>query len=123
MADFPIKKNSATTIVFPIFDADGDLVTAATGLDSEYSLDGGNFADCASEATEIQTSGIYTLALTAGETNGDLVIIQCKTTTVGAKTTVLVFYTATRQLKDMMYHDSTTIYGLKLDASGRLGAI
>jgi len=90
----PMKKNAACKIVFPIFDADGDLVSGATGLDSEYSLDGGSFSDCTNEATEIGSTGMYYLNLAAGETNGDVVVIQVKTTTSGAKTTALVFYTA-----------------------------
>ena len=52
----PLKKNTATTIVFPILDADGDLVTAAAALDSERSIDAGAFTDCTNEAAEIATS-------------------------------------------------------------------
>ena len=40
-------------IEFPILDADGDLVTGATGLDSERPLNGDTFADCTNEAAEI----------------------------------------------------------------------
>ena len=88
----PIK-NTAFRAVFPILDADGDLVTGAAGLDSETSLDQGAFADCTNEATEIATaSGMYYLDLTAGEMNGDCVAVIVKTSTGGAKTTVLVFY-------------------------------
>ena len=39
------QKNVAYRVTFPILDADGDLVTGATGLDSEVSKDGGTFAD------------------------------------------------------------------------------
>jgi len=95
---FPMVKNSAQRIVFPILDADGDPVSSAAGLDSERSLDGGAFADCTAEATEIGSSGIYYLDLAAGETNGDVVCIQIKTSTSGAKTTVLVFYTSAQSL-------------------------
>ncbi|MBA7713659.1 hypothetical protein ES703_122665 [subsurface metagenome] len=41
---FPMVKNTAQRIVFPILDADGDPVSSAAGLDSERSLDGGAFA-------------------------------------------------------------------------------
>lgn len=86
-------KNQAYRCVFPILDADGDLVTGATGLDSEVSKDQGTFADATSEATEIATSsGIYYLDLTATEMNADCVAVIVKTTSSGAKTTVLVFY-------------------------------
>src|SRR5262245_40320770 len=86
-------KNQAYRVTFPILDNDGDLVTAAAGLDSEVSKDGGTFADCTSEATEIATSsGMYFLDLTATEMNADTVAIIVKTTTTNAKTTPMVLY-------------------------------
>lgn len=87
------RKNTAFRVTFPILDADGDPVTAAATLDSEVSIDGGTFADVTAEATEIATgSGVYFLDLTAAEMNGDTVAIIVKTSTVGAKTTVIVLY-------------------------------
>ena len=87
------KKNVAYRVTFPILDADGDLVTGATGLDSEVSKDSGTFADCTNEATEIATSsGVYYLDLTATEMNADTVAVMVKTSSSGAKTTVLVMY-------------------------------
>ncbi len=100
-SSFPLKKNTAVRIVLPILDADGDLVSGATGLDSSYSLNGGAFSACTNEAIEIGSSGIYYLDLVAGETNGDVVCIQVKTTTTGAKTTVLVFYTGSQTLGEI----------------------
>lgn len=92
---FPLK-NTAYRVTFPILDADGDLVAGAAGLDSEVSIDGGTFADCASEATQIATSsGVYFLDLTAAEMNGDTIAVIVKTSTTDAKTTVLVFYPVT----------------------------
>jgi len=86
-------KGVAYRATFPILDADGDLVTAAADLDSEISKDGGTFADCDNEATEIATSsGMYYLDLTATEMNADTVAIIVKTSTSGAKTTPIVFY-------------------------------
>lgn len=88
----PIK-NQAYRVTLPIYDQEGDLVTGAAGLDSEISKDGGTFADCTSEATEIATaSGIYFLDLTATEMNADTVAIIVKTSTTGAKTSVIVMY-------------------------------
>ena len=88
----PIK-NTAYRVTFPILDADGDLVTGATGLDSEVSKDAGTFADCTNEATEIATaSGMYYLDLTSTEMNADCVAVIVKTTTSGAKTVPIVLY-------------------------------
>ena len=87
------QKNVAYRVTFPIFDADGDLVTGASGLDSEVSKDGGTFADCTNEATEIATSsGMYYLDLTSTEMNADTVAVIVKTTSSGAKTTPIVMY-------------------------------
>jgi hypothetical protein len=89
---FPVK-NTAFRVTFPIYDNTGALVSGAAGLDSEVSIDGGTFADCTNEATEIATaSGIYYLDLTAGEMNGDTIAILVKTSTTDAKTSVLIFY-------------------------------
>ncbi len=79
-------------VVFPILDADGDPVTGATGLDSEVSLNGDAFADCTNEATEIGSTGMYYLLLTSAEMQADVVTVIVKTSTVGAKTTPMVFY-------------------------------
>lgn len=87
------QKNVAYRITFPIFDADGDLVTAAASLDSEISKDGGTFTDCTNEATEIATSsGMYYLDLTSTEMNADTVAVIVKTATSGAKTVPIVMY-------------------------------
>lgn len=87
------QKNVAYRHIFPIFDADGDLVTGAAGLDSEISKDCGTFTDCTNEATEIATSsGMYYLDLSATEMDADSVAIIIKTSTSGAKTTPVVLY-------------------------------
>lgn len=101
-----------------IVDADGDLVAGATGLDSEISKDGGTFADCTNEATEIATaSGMYYLDLTSTEMNADTVAIIVKTSTAGAKTTPIVLYTAARSINDLAW-PTTTGRSMDVDASG-----
>lgn len=86
------RKNTAFRVYFPILDADGDPVSGAAGLDSERSIDGAAFADCTNEATEIGSSGIYYLDLTASEMNGDGVVVRIQTSTSGAKTTPIILY-------------------------------
>ena len=129
-SQFPLKKNAVQTIMFPIYDNTGSLVIGAGGLDSEYSIDGGVFNDCTSEAVELTSggvgSGIYKLALTAAECNGDQIVIQIKTSTANAKTSVLTFYTATQtedELNTAMAKDSTVAKDatvLKAIATGTL---
>lgn len=80
-------------VTFPLLDADGDLVTGATGLDTEVSKNGDTFADCTNEAVEIATSsGVYYLLLTGTEMTADIVSVIVKHSTSGGKTTVLTLY-------------------------------
>lgn len=85
--------NARFRVTFPILDADGDLVTAASSPDSEASQDQGTFADCTNEATEIATSsGVYYLDLIATEMDTQNTTVIVKTATSGAKTTTLTLY-------------------------------
>lgn len=124
MPGWPIRKNEAGTLpilVFPIYDADGDLVTAAASLDSERSIDQGTFADTSAEATEIATaSGIYQLAPTQAELNGDEIAFITKTGTAGAKTAVNVLYTSARNIDDLAF-PTTTGRSIDVEATGEVG--
>lgn len=92
---YPIR-NVAYRVGFVILDADGDPVAGAGGLDSEFSVDAGNFADCASEASEVNTtSGMYVLDVAATEMNGSMVMLRVQSTTAGTKTTPIVLYPRT----------------------------
>lgn len=122
MAGVPAKKNAAFTLVFPIYDADGDLVTGAANLDSERSLDGANFADCTNEASEIGVaSGMYKLVLTAAEMNADVIATITKTSTADAKTAANVLYTSTRQIDDLAF-PATSGRSLGVEADGHVHA-
>jgi hypothetical protein len=114
------QRGVAYRVTFPILDADGDLVTGATGLDSERSLDGATFADCTNEATEIATaSGMYFLDLTAAEMTADTVAVIVKTSSSGAKTTPIVLYPVedgdipvkVTQFPDFIQHAGTATAG------------
>lgn len=81
------------TIVFPMLDADGDLVTGATAPDAEISKNGDTFVDCVNESTEIApSSGMYYLTLTSAEMAADVVAVIAKSATTGMKTTPIVLY-------------------------------
>lgn len=86
------QKGLAYRITTVIYDADGDLVTGAASLDSEVDIDGAGFSDCTNEATEIGSSGVYILDLTAAEMAGDTITVIIKTGTAGAKTTPIVLH-------------------------------
>lgn len=80
---WPPKKNAAFDLYFPIYGNSLTAQTAAAGLDSEVSKDGGSFGDCTNEATEIGSTGVYRLTLTATEMNAGVVAVQVKTTSLG----------------------------------------
>lgn len=82
-SQWPPRKSTALTVSFPIYGNALTPQTGVAGLDSEISKDGAAFADCTNEATEIGTTGIYTLALTAVEMAADRVVVQVKTTSQG----------------------------------------
>ncbi len=82
-------------ITVPLLDADGDLTTGGGSdtPDSERSIDGGTFADCTNEMSEIATnSGMYTLDLTGAELTAKCMAVIMKTATAGTKTTPVVLY-------------------------------
>jgi hypothetical protein len=95
--EFRRTKNVDTRVVFPIQKTDGTFITGATGLDSEYALLGAHggaaptWTDCTHEATEIGTTGMYYLDVSAAEINDDYAAIQIKSTSTGAITQVLLF--------------------------------
>ncbi len=103
MAGWPPEKNAAFTWFFFIRDADGDLVTGATSLDAEVSIDGGAFTDVTPGTEQDETEGLYSIALAPGEMNGDVISLICKTATAGAKTAAQVIYTSTRQIDDLAF--------------------
>jgi len=86
------RKNAAFRFHFAIRKNDGTLVTTWAGQDSEVSKDGGSFADCTNEATEIGTSGCGYIDLTSTEMNADCVMLKVTVTNTDALTLVFVFY-------------------------------
>ena len=88
----PIK-NTAFRLTLALRKNDGTLISGITAPDSQVSLDGGTFAACTNEVTEIATSsGVYYLDLTAAEMNADCVAIWVKSTSTGYMPAVVVLY-------------------------------
>ncbi len=67
------RKNTAFRLTFPVYDTAGALKSSLAAADSEVSLDGAAFADCTNEVTEIGSTGVYYIDLTASEMNADTV--------------------------------------------------
>lgn len=86
------RKNAAFRLYFAIRDTSGALVASWTGQDSEVSKDGGSFADCTNEATEIGTSGVGYIDLTSTEMNADSVVYKLTVTNSNAISMVISLY-------------------------------
>jgi hypothetical protein len=86
------QKNVAFRFYFAIRKNDGTLITTWAGQDSEVSKDGGAFADCTNEATEIGTSGVGYLDLTSTEMNADAVTLKVTVTNSSALPLVVTFF-------------------------------
>jgi len=78
-------KGVAFTLYYPAYDGEwsSQYVTSPAGLDSEASIDKAAFADCTNEWTEIGSSGVGYLDLTADEMDNDEVVVQTASTTEG----------------------------------------
>lgn len=87
------RKNTAFRLYFAVRNSTtGALITSWTGADSEVSLDGGSFADCTNEATEIGTSGCGFIDLTSSEMNADAVVYKLTLTNSNALPLVLTLF-------------------------------
>lgn len=74
---YPIK-NARFTLPVTYLDADGDP-TDPTTPDTEVSIDGAAFADCAEEVTTITGSnGAGYITLSGAETNGSMIVLAAK---------------------------------------------
>lgn len=113
----PIR-NQALRITFGLWLTTGLINTGASGLDSEVSIDGGTYADCTNEATEIATaSGTYYLDITSGEMNGDTIAIQVKSSTTNAITYKITIYPSST---GKMLVAVQTIGGQSVSAAGTI---
>lgn len=84
---------AAFRLQLKFYDTSNALITTWAGMDSQISKDGGNFAACTNEATEIQTSGTGYLDLTASETTCDSFWIKTTITNSNSVPFVMAFAT------------------------------
>lgn len=87
------RKNAAYRLYLEFRDNTGALIgAAATSPDTEVSIDGGSFADCTNEFTDIGTTGCGYIDLTSSEMNGDAVYVKSTCTNTNAKPFTIVLY-------------------------------
>ncbi len=114
------QKNTATIIVFPIVNTTGELVSGATGLDSEIDVwdddtapDG--FVDCTNEATEIGSTGIYYLSLTQSEMDNAYIAIQVLSTSDNARPQVMLIKTYESATYPTVQQIVDGVFGAEID--------
>ncbi len=99
-----LKKNAAAEIMFAMVDSTtpASLKSGVSPVDTPYSRDGaGAWTTLAitDAATEIGTTGMYTIELTAAEMNHDLIMI--KMAVAGAADTVIIIRTFGADIDDV----------------------
>lgn len=123
MSDYYRKKNTATYYAEPMIDTTtpAQFVTGETVTDTAYYKDGaGAWTSLAITDTfsEIGTTGIYEIDLTAGEMNHDQIIIKM-TSTNGADN-LIVITTGDAEIDDLV-RSTTPANTLDVNATGEAG--
>lgn len=87
------RKNVAYRLYLGVYNTSGGIITGGlTGKTEEISKDGGSFAACTNEFTEIGTSGVGYLELTSTEMNADSVVVTLKVTNTDAVDNLVTLY-------------------------------
>ena len=85
------RYGEAYRLYFPIFSETGE-VSSTTGMTASISIDGGDFAATTNNPTQIQTSGMFYIDLTAAEMTGYAVAIKIDPSDPNMRTTPVVLY-------------------------------
>lgn len=95
--EYWVPRGVALTLYYPAYDGEwsSQYVTSPAGLDSEASIDKAAFTDCTNEWTEIGSSGVGYLDLTAGEMDNGEIVVQTKSSTAGVNFPLVVIHTYT----------------------------
>lgn len=86
LANAAIVKNSASRIAFAAVNSSGDFATGdAANITAYRAIDGATTGTALTDtsAAEVGTTGVYWFDLTAGETNGDVIVYYATSTTSG----------------------------------------
>ncbi len=85
-----VTKNAAlAAFPFPMFSSAGSLLSGLSVV-AQRSLDGAAFASCANAATEIGSSGWYSISLAATDTNADTIALWFSATTAAPTTITII---------------------------------
>ena len=122
--EYYLPKGVAVSLFYPAYDGEwsSQYVTSPAGLDSEASLDKAAFADCTNEWTEIGSSGVGYLDLTAGEMDNGNIVVQTKSSTAGVNFPLIVIRTYTEINANVVNWKGSAAPAMTGDAFARLGA-
>jgi len=115
-----LKKNAAAEIMFAMVDSTtpASLKSLVSPVDTPYYRDGAGawtLLAITDTATEIGTTGMYTIEMTAAEVNHDLIMI--KMAVAGAADTVIIIRTFTNNIDSTLAANVTQIGGVTQSAT------
>lgn len=118
-----LKKNQAGEIMIPMVDSVTPAIfkSGLSVLDTAYYKDGAGAwttLPIIGIFTEIATTGEYTIKLTAGELNHDLIMIKC--TAAGAADSAIIIRTFAVDI-DNLVRSTTPANSLDIEAGGTVG--
>ena len=121
MSELTRKKNEASEIMFAMVDSTtpANLKSGLTVTDDPYYKDGAGAwtaLTIADAATEIGTTGMYTIEMTAAELNHDLILI--KLTATGAADTIVVIRTTAQDIDDVNTTTPPTVTQIRTEMEG-----
>ena len=99
---YPPKKNTAFTLYFTLYKADGTVIANPGTITKKISKDGGAIADIAAAVTEINTTyGLCSVVLSADEMNADAVSVYIIDNTSGCVAFTATLFTTSATFADL----------------------
>ena len=121
---YPPKKNTAFTLYFTLYKADGTVIANPGTITKKISKDGGAIADIAAAVTEINTTyGLCSLVLSADEMNADAVSVYIIDNTSGCVAFTATLFTTSATFTDLKTETASILEDTGTTLDGIVDAI
>ena len=121
---YPPKKNTAFTLYFTLYKADGTVIANPGTITKKISKDGGAIADIAAAVTEINTTyGLCSVVLSADEMNADAVSVYIIDNTSGCVAFTATLFTTSATFADLKTETASILEDTGTTLDGIVDAI